>query len=169
MHNKFLMGVKFWTSWGVAPTIFQNHTLENIFQKLSPRGYFWKFSKISPTSPKFNTHKKIVVHFFIPMLLLPLTPSLIYLKLKRFKGPKTHHFFFFTSLSQWKNLKNQKWIHICNAKCYAECYAIYLTKKVLKENTARARLAWVWIQLQFFKEIPLKISSIQFFSQGNLL
>ena len=27
------------------------------------------------------------------MLLLPPTPSLIYLKLKRFKGPKTHHFF----------------------------------------------------------------------------
>merc|ERR1712198_786411 len=47
--------------------------------------------------PKFNTHKKIVVHFFIPMLLLPLTPSLIYLKLKRFKGPKTDHFHFTTS------------------------------------------------------------------------
>ena len=31
------------------------------------------------------------------MLLLPLTPSLIYLKLKRFKGPKTHSLFF-TSL-----------------------------------------------------------------------
>merc|ERR1712155_123125 len=28
------------------------------------------------------------------MLLLPLTPSLIYLKLKRFKGPKTHSLFF---------------------------------------------------------------------------
>ena len=43
------------------------------------------------------------------------------------------------------------------------------SKKVLKENTARARLARVWIQLQYFKEIPFKISSIQFFSQGNLL
>ena len=53
---------------------FQNHTLENIFQKLSPRGCFWKFSKISPTSPKFNTHKKIVLHFFTPMLFLPKTP-----------------------------------------------------------------------------------------------
>ena len=53
---------------------------------------------------------------------------------------------------EWKNLKNQKWIHICNAKCYAECYAIYLTKKVLKENTARARLARVWI----YKGDPLK-------------
>ena len=53
---------------------------------------------------------------------------------------------------EWKNLKNQKWIHICNAKCYAECYAIYLTKKVLKENTARARLARVWI----YKGNPFK-------------
>ena len=71
---------------------FQNHTLENIFQKLSPRGCFWKFSKISPTCPKFNTHKKIVVHFFIPMLLLPLTPPSTYLKIKKIKGPKVDHF-----------------------------------------------------------------------------
>merc|ERR1712030_269262 len=28
--------------------------------------------------------------------MVPPTPSLIYLKLKRFKGPKTHHFTFFT-------------------------------------------------------------------------
>ena len=77
---------------------FQNHTFANIFQKPSPRGCFWKFLKISPTCPRFNTHKKIVVHFFIPMLLLPLTPPLIYLKLKRFKGPKTDHFHFSLSL-----------------------------------------------------------------------
>jgi len=80
---------------------FQNHTLENIFQKLSPRGCFWKFSKISPTSPKFNTHKKIVLHFFTPMLFLPKTPPLIYLKLKKIKGPKMDslslfHFSLFT-------------------------------------------------------------------------
>ena len=75
---------------------FQNHTLENIFQKLSPRGCFWKFSKISPTSPKFNTHKKVVVHFFIPMLLLPKTPPLTYPNIKKFKGPKMDslHFHF---------------------------------------------------------------------------
>merc|ERR1711973_328872 len=84
---------------------FQNHTLENIFQKLSPRGCFSKFSKIFPTCPKFNTHKKIVVHFFIPMLLLPLTPPLIYLKLKRFKGPKMDSPFF-TSLFTFAH--NQK-------------------------------------------------------------
>ena len=65
---------------------------------------------------------------------------------------------------EWKNLKNQKWIHICNAKCYAECYAIYLTKKVLKENTARARLARVWINwnhLHFYKRNPFKNESDQ--------
>ena len=28
------------------------------------------------------------MHFFIPMLLLPLTSPLIYLKLKKIKGPK---------------------------------------------------------------------------------
>merc|ERR1712208_121842 len=54
----------------------------------------------SPTCPKFNTHKKVVLHFFIPMLLLPKTPTLIYLKLKKNKGPKTHSLHFtFTSLS----------------------------------------------------------------------
>merc|ERR1712030_180900 len=50
----------------------------------------------SPTCPKFNTHKKVVLHFFIPMLLLPKTPTLIYLKLKKFKGQKMDslHFTF---------------------------------------------------------------------------
>merc|ERR1712115_48326 len=47
------------------------------------------------TCPKFNTRKKFVVHFFIPMLLLPLTPPLIYLKLKKIKGPKMDSLFHF--------------------------------------------------------------------------
>ena len=75
---------------------FQNHTFENIFEKIIVAVWFWKFLKISPTCSKFNTHKKIVVHFFIPMLLLPLTPPLIYLKLKKFKGPKMDSLHFFT-------------------------------------------------------------------------
>ena len=81
---------------------FQNHTLENIFKKVTVAVWFWKFLKISPTCPKFNTHKKIVGNFFIPMLLLPLTSPLIYLKLKKIKGPKMdslHFTFTFTSLS----------------------------------------------------------------------
>ena len=62
------------------------------FRKLSPTGCFWKFLKISSNSPKYNTHKKIVLHFFIPMLLLPITPPLTYLKLKKNKGLKVDHF-----------------------------------------------------------------------------
>ena len=50
----------------------------------------------SQTCLELYSHKKIVVHFFIPMLLLPPTSSLIYLKAKRFKGPKTDHFSLFT-------------------------------------------------------------------------
>ena len=42
----------------------------------------------SPTCPKFNTHNKVVLHFFILMLLLPKTPPLTYPNIKKFKGPK---------------------------------------------------------------------------------
>ena len=34
MHNKFLMGVKFETSWGVAAKIFKNTLLERVFEKM---------------------------------------------------------------------------------------------------------------------------------------
>ena len=70
-----------------------------LFQKLSPQGVFENSWVNSPTCLELHSHKKIVVHFFIPMLLLPPTPSLIYLKLKEIKGPKVDHFHFhFTSL-----------------------------------------------------------------------
>ena len=103
------------------------------------------------------------MHFFIPMLLLPKTRPLTYPNMKRFKGPKTDHFHSFTSLS----LHN----HSLRSFSFQEVEVVgerrWLlhshSKKVLKENPARARLARVWIQHQFFKEIPLKISSIQFF------
>merc|ERR1712155_13264 len=74
------------------PLLFsKNHKLETIFEKSHRSSVILqKFLKISPTCPKFNTHKKFVVHFFIPMLLLPPTPFLIYLTLKKIKGPKTH-------------------------------------------------------------------------------
>ena len=57
--------------------------LDTIFSKTLSTGCFWKFLKISPTSPNYQNHKNIVVHFFIPMLLLPQTPTIIYLKLKK--------------------------------------------------------------------------------------
>ena len=74
--------------------IFQKITSWRPFlKKVTVVVWFWKFLKISPTSPKFNTHKIFVLHFFISMLLLPKTPTLIYLKLKKIKGPKTHSLF----------------------------------------------------------------------------
>ena len=69
---------------------FQKITFETIFQKVTVVVWFWKNFRRPPTCPKFNTHKKVVVHFFIPMLLLPKTPPLTYPNIKRFKGPKTH-------------------------------------------------------------------------------
>merc|ERR1712079_177462 len=75
-------------------SFFKGKSLYNFSKKLLLRPFFKKFSKISPTSPKFNTHKKVVVHFFIPMLLIPKTPPSTYPNMKRFKGPKTDHFHF---------------------------------------------------------------------------
>ena len=72
---------------------FQKITFETIFQKVTVVVWFWKKFRRPPTCLKFNTHKKFVAHFFIPMLLLPLTPPLIYLKIKKFKGTKVDHFF----------------------------------------------------------------------------
>ena len=34
MHNNFLMGMKFETSWGVDPKIFKNTLLERVFEKM---------------------------------------------------------------------------------------------------------------------------------------
>ena len=34
VENNFLMGVKFWTSWGVATTIFKNTLEEGVFIKI---------------------------------------------------------------------------------------------------------------------------------------
>ena len=76
----------------------------SFFEKIIPVVIFWNFFWWPPTCPKFNTHKKVVVHFFIPMLLLPKTPPLTYPSMKRFKGPKMD----FTSQNYfrdhfWKN------------------------------------------------------------------
>ena len=57
-------------------------------KKVTPESRILKSLGQHPTCPKFNTHNKIIVHFFIPMLLLPQTPTLLYLKLKKNKGPK---------------------------------------------------------------------------------
>jgi len=62
-------------------------------EKVTVVVWFWKFLKISPTCPKFNTHKKVVLHFFILMLLLPKTPSSTYPKTKNLKDQKSITFF----------------------------------------------------------------------------
>ena len=104
IFQKATVVVWFWKKFRRPPTYpklfprkslynyFLNHTFETIFQKVTVVVWFWKNFRRPPTCPKFNTHKKVVVHFFIPMLLLPKTPSLTYLNMKRFKGPKKHHF-----------------------------------------------------------------------------
>ena len=62
-------------------------------------GFFENFWVNSLTCLELHSYKKIVVHIFIPMLLLPLTHPLIHLKLKKMKGPKMdslHFHFHFT-------------------------------------------------------------------------
>merc|ERR1712115_660695 len=123
--------------WKIPCNFFKNHRLETIFEKSHRSSVILKFLKISPTCPKFNTHKKVVVHFFIPMLLLPLTPSLIYLKLKRFKGPKMdslslhftslHFHFTFTSLSLSQlTLKSRTLVPRSRRLTLVESYTTYL-------------------------------------------
>ena len=34
VQNKFLLGLIFWRSWGVAPTIFKNTLEERVFEKM---------------------------------------------------------------------------------------------------------------------------------------
>merc|ERR1712030_34017 len=91
----------------------------------------------SPTCPKFNTHKKVVLHFFIPMLLLPKTPTLIYLKLKKFKGPKMDSLHFtFTSL----HFHHNNFRRVVPRTSLSTIAGI---KESFKVNAARARLARV--------------------------
>merc|ERR1712242_48960 len=73
--------------------------LETIFEKIIPVVRFRKIFQRPPTCPKFNTHKKVAVHFLIPILLLPKTPSLTYPNMKRFKGPKMDSLSLFTFTS----------------------------------------------------------------------
>merc|ERR1711879_463809 len=98
----------------------------------------------SPTCPKFNTHKKVVVHFFIPMLLIPKTPPLTYPKIKKFKGPKTDHFTF--------HFHSSLIINFCR---------VVLSYLAIDEHGGRGSIAGIKesfaIALHFTKEIPLKI------------
>ena len=72
----------------------RDHFFKNSLQK----GVFENSWSNTPTCLELYSHTKIVVHFFIPMLLLPQTPPLTYLKLKKIKDQKQITHFTFTSL-----------------------------------------------------------------------
>ena len=131
--------------------IFKNTLLERVFEKYSkkcdfgkiiPVVRFWKKFLRPPTCVELHSHKNIVVHFFIPMLLLLLTFSLIYLKLKEIKGPKMDSLFF-TSLFTFTRKHSLRSLSVQEVEVVGEGRWLLhsQSEKVLKENTARARLA----------------------------
>ena len=74
-------------------------------QKSSQLWGFWKKKSRLPTSPNFQTHKKIFLHTFTPIRFLFKICLKTYKSFIKIKGPKTLHFTFtftfslFTSLS----------------------------------------------------------------------
>ena len=52
---------------------------------------FWKKKSRPPTSPKFQTHKKIFLHTFTPIRFLFKVCPKTYKSFIKIKGPKTHH------------------------------------------------------------------------------
>ena len=119
----------------------------------------------SPTWSKFYSHKKVVLHFFILMLLLPKTPPLTYPNIKKFKGPKMdslhfHFHFHFTSLS----------LHKDGGRRSIAGIAQHSTPISIKESPFSKifPLIWVssissknWTHLQFYKRNPFKNESDQ--------
>ena len=73
------------------------------------------------------------------MLLLPLTPPLIYLKLKKIKGPKTDHFHSLTFTSQ--ALASLAFGSGGGGRRREEMASSLTIKESFKVNSARARLA----------------------------
>merc|ERR1712030_206668 len=110
----------------------------------------------SPNCPKFNTHKKVVLHFFIPMLLLPKTPTLIYLKLKKNKVPKTHSLFTFTFTSLSSQARKEEVDSEDGSAPYSD-----LQKKapfIIPLNLTFFHFHQKKIGLNFTKDIPLKLN-----------
>ena len=79
----------------ISCKFFPKSHFRDHFSKKSPQQCDFENSWVnSPTCLELYSHKKIVGHFFIPMLLLPLTFPLIYLKLKKIEGPRMDSLFF---------------------------------------------------------------------------
>ena len=94
------------------------------------------------------------MHFFIPMLLLPKTPSLTYPNIKKFKGPKMdslslhfHFHFHFTSI-----------INFCGVvpRTSLSTRSIAGIKESFKRDAARARLARGFRNKKISREISCK-------------
>ena len=75
------------------------------------------------------------------MLLLPLTPSLIYLKLKKIKGPKMDSLFTSLSLSLHKHSLRSLSGSGGGGRRREEMASSLTIKESFKVNAARARLA----------------------------
>ena len=122
--------------------------------------WFWKNFRGPPTCPTFNTHKKVVVHFFIPMLLLPKTPTLIYLKLKKNKGPKTHSLHFHFTFHFHKDGGRRSIAGIAQHSTpisikespFSKIFPLIWVSSIFSKN---------WTHLQFYKRNPFKNESDQ--------
>ena len=65
MQSNFLMGVKLWTCWGVAPTIFKIWILGWLFKKWSPTWRSWRvFLRPNFRVGSFFVPKNFLLDFF---------------------------------------------------------------------------------------------------------
>ena len=76
------------------------------FRKIPYLLWFWIFFSGPPTSPNFQTHKKIFLHTFTPIRFLFKVCLKTYKSFIKIKGPKTDHFtslhsLHFTSLTHF--------------------------------------------------------------------
>ena len=131
-----------------------------MFQKLSWRPFFKNSLLIcvfenswgnSPTCPKFETHTKVALHFFILILLLPKTPSSTYPNIKKFKGS----FFMGSDLTPTYDPKKKETMEIIFKQLYVPYFNFEIVKKIF--NMFKTKL---W-KLRIFIDILCK--SIVFF------
>ena len=97
-----------------------------------------------------------MVHFFIPMLLLPQTPNLIYLKLKKNKGPKMDslHLTFSLSIRSIAGIAQHSIPISIKESSFLNKFPLIWVSSIFSKN---------WTQLQFYKRnVLLKISCLQF-------
>ena len=131
--------------------------------------WFWKFLKISPTSPKYHTHKNIVVHFFISMFLLPQTPTLIYLKLKKIKGPKTHSLHFTSLHFHHKHGKKRSIAGTAqHSTKYSTCKTSAGVNKKFLHFYKRNPFKFFLKSPSIFKRNPIKKNRLQFYMENPL-